>query len=173
MRSSIGMLLLASLALVTACKKKEDPKPPALPFEEQLAIDLDIIDTYLADNGIINVLKDCNTVKTPTGEPCKGYVSYVVHEEGNGLTPPSLNTQVVVSYKGRLLSNGTQFDANDSVTFSLGALIAGWQAVLLDMQEGDSVTMYIPSGYGYGYKGSGDIPSNANLIFDMKLHTVK
>lgn len=172
MKKIAAIVVLAAMVWVTACKKK-DEKPPALPFEEQLAIDLDIIDNYLTDNNITNVIKDCNTVHTPFGEPCEGYVSYVKHEQGTGLIPPSLNTQVVVSYKGRLLDTGAEFDANDSVTFTIGALISGWQAVLLDLQEGDSVTMYIPSGYGYGYNGSNSIPSNANLIFDMKLHTVK
>jgi len=134
---------------------------------------LEIIDNYLIDNNIENVLKDCRTIKDDE-VPCKGYVSYVSLEEGDGLFPPYLSTKITVSYVGRLLDTGEEFEAKDSVQFTLGNLIQGWQAVLLDMQEGDSVTMYIPSGYGYGYKEktTNGIPSNANLIFDMKLHQV-
>lgn len=152
-----------------SCKEDE---PVALPFAEQRTIDSTAIENFLIDNGITNVIKDCNTVIVTSGEPCDGYVSYVLHEEGNGLTP-LLSDNIEVSYTGRLMDTGVEFDANDTIDFFLSGLISGWQAVLLDMQEGDSVTMYIPSGYGYGFAGSGDnIPSNANLIFEMKLHKV-
>lgn len=165
------LFLLGIFILTVSCKK--DPVIAALPINEQLAIDLEIIDNYLVDNTIENVLKDCRTIKNDE-LPCEGYVSYVLIEEGSGLFPPYLSTKITVSYVGRLLDTGEQFEAKDSVEFTLGNLIQGWQAVLLDMQEGDSVTMYIPSGYGYGYKEktTNGIPSNANLIFDMKLHQV-
>ena len=39
--------------------------------------------------------------------------------------------------------------------------------------EGSSVTLYVPSGLGYGPEGSKPaIPPNANLIFEFKLNTV-
>jgi len=157
--------------LIVACK--EEPGPAALPFNEQLAIDLEIIDNYLIENNIQNILKDCRTVEGDE-VPCTGDISYVLLEEGSGLIPPNFSTKITVSYVGRFLDTGEQFDAKDTVEFTLGGLIAGWQILLLDMQEGDSVTMYIPSGYGYGYKEktTNGIPSNANLIFDMKLHKV-
>jgi FKBP-type peptidyl-prolyl isomerase-like protein len=167
--SKILFLIIAVSFLGYACKKEE---PKALPFEEQRSIDSIAIEQYLIDNNISNILKDCNTVFVPTGEICDGYVSYVLHEEGIGLTPPDANTKIIVSYTGRLMTTNEQFDANDTIEFNLAGLIPGWQAVLLDMQEGDSVTMYIPSVYGYGFKGTTNIPSNANLIFEMKLHQV-
>jgi len=168
---TVFIFFIAVLMITLSCKKEEEV--PSIPFDEQLAIDLEIIDTYLVDNNIENVLKDCRTDDVPFGQPCEGYVSYVQHVEGDGLTPPNLGTKVKVSYVGRLLSTGVVFDENDTVDFTLGGLITGWQAILLDMQEGDSVTMYIPSGYAYGTSGKGDdIPANSNLIFDMKLHQV-
>lgn len=164
----IGLVAVSIIGF--SCNKEEDPV--ALPFNEQLTIDSTAIENYLTENSISNVLKDCNTVVVPIGEVCDGYVSYVLHEEGNGLTP-LLSDYIQVSYTGRLMDTEEEFDANDSIDFYLGGLISGWQAVLLDMQEGDSVTMYIPSGFGYGFSGSGDnIPSNANLIFEMRLHKV-
>ncbi|MCF6360920.1 MAG: FKBP-type peptidyl-prolyl cis-trans isomerase [Cyclobacteriaceae bacterium] len=173
MKKSI-LFLLALVVVAFSCKK--DDEATALPFEEQLAIDLQKIDAYLEENSITDVLKDCRTVITPIGDPCNGDVSYVLQEEGGeaGLTPPDVGVKVIVSYKGFLMETGVQFDENDTIEFSLGNLITGWQVVLLDMQEGDSVTMYIPSGYGYGFKKetTNDIPSNANLIFQMKLHQV-
>ncbi len=166
------MLLMAVVLIGFSCNKNEDPI--ALPIDEQIAIDLDIIKSYLEDNNIINALNDCITGDVNESPNCNGDVSYVLHEEGSGLVPPNNSTtKMVVSYKGRLLDTGEEFDAGDSVEFSLGGLIVGWQLLLIEMQEGDSVTMYIPSSYGYGFNGlSPDIPSNANLIFDMKLHQV-
>lgn len=161
-------IFLAAIVFVGfSCKEEE--KAPVLPFGEQLEIDLALIEDYFVDNNITNVLRDCNTVNPP-GQPCEGYVSYVLIEEGSGLTPPNLSTQIVVSYAGRLMTTGEQFDASENIEFNLAYLIKGWQAVLLDMQEGDSVTMYIPSGYAYGPDGTSGIPANANLIFEMKLH---
>lgn len=167
--NKIIFLISAVTFLGFSCKEEE---PVALPFEEQRTIDSLAVENYLMENNITNVLKDCNTVIVIPGEVCDGYVSYVLHAEGNGLTP-LLSDNIKVSYTGRLMDTGIEFDANDTIDFNLGSLISGWQAVLLDMQEGDSVTMYIPSVYGYGFSGSGDnIPSNANLIFEMKLHQV-
>lgn len=171
MVNRILVLLVAISFVGYACKKEEDPT--ALPFEEQRTIDSTAIENYLLENNITNVLKDCNTVVVPSGEICDGYISYVLHEEGDGLVPPGVNVDVLVSYKGRLMDTDVEFDASDSAVFRISGLIAGWQAVLLDMQEGDSVTMYIPSSYGYGFNGlPPDIPSNANLIFDMRLKQV-
>lgn len=167
--NKILFFIIAIAFMGFSCKEEE---PVALPFEEQRTIDSTAVENYLAENNIENVLKDCNTVIVIPGEICDGYVSYVLHEEGIGLTP-LLSDNIKVSYTGRLMDTGVEFDANDTIDFHLGGLISGWKAVLLDMQEGDSVTMYIPATYGYGFSGSGeDIPSNANLIFEMRLHKI-
>ena len=164
------LIFIGAITIICfSCKKEE---PLALPFEEQRTIDSTAVENYLVENNIENVLKDCYTVIVTPGEICDGYVSYVLHEEGNGLTP-LLSDNIKVSYSGRLMDTDVEFDANDTIDFSLSGLIAGWQVVLLDMQEGDSVTMYIPAVYGYGFAGSGEnIPSNANLIFEMRLHKI-
>ncbi len=163
------VVLFSVLIIGSSCKKEEDAVP--LPFNEQLAIDLQIIDTYLEDNNIANVLKDCKTGEITTEPNCDGDVSYQKHTEGEGLYINTLDYSFVASYKGRLLDTGFEFDANDSAVFTLRRVVIGWQAVLLDSKEGDSLTLYIPSGYGYGFKKetSNEIPSNANLIFDIKI----
>jgi len=167
MKNSIILILLLVVVGIS-CKK--DQEVPPLPFAEQLAIDLQIIDTYLEENDIQNILKDCRTGDVNTPPNCNGDVSFQQHEEGDGLYLNSLNASFIASYKGRLLDTGVEFDANDSATFLLGRVVDGWQIVLLDSQEGDSLTLYIPSGYGYGFAGSGNnVPKNANLIFDIKI----
>lgn len=155
---TVSVLLLASVLFASSCKKDEDT---GIPFDEQLSLDSAAIADYLSENNITNVMTDRT-----------GYVSYVLHEEGNGVAP-QLTDSIEVSYAGRLMDTGEEFDSGEHIEFKVNGLITGWQLVLLDMQEGDSVTMYIPSGYAYGSKGSGDnIPANANLIFDMRLHRV-
>ncbi len=169
MKNSITLVLLLAV-IGFACKK--DQEAPALPSEEQLAIDLQIIDTYIKENNIKDVLKDCRTGDINTPPNCDGDVSFKQHEEGDvdALYINSSDVSFVASYKGRLLDTGVEFDANDSATFTLRRVVLGWEVVLLDSKEGDSLTLYIPSGYGYGYAGSGDnVPRNANLIFDIKI----
>ncbi|NNF35032.1 MAG: hypothetical protein HKN68_13040 [Saprospiraceae bacterium] len=123
--------------------------------EEQLAIDIEIIDTYLSDNSI-----DATSVASG--------LRYFLHEEGEGISP-ELTDDVVVAYSGKLLGETQVFDSSDSISFPLNRLIAGWQIGFQLLQEGDSATLYIPSGLAYGSTGSGPIPPNANLEFEVKL----
>ena len=90
------------LIALTTCNVDDDVNTP----EEQLAIDLanvdqtelqidlEIIDQYLADSGI-------TAQKDPSG------LRYVIHEQGNGLSPELLDA-ILVGYEGKLLS-GTVF----------------------------------------------------------------
>lgn len=155
---AVLILLMFTVFVGFSCKKEETP---GLSFEEQISLDSAAIAAYLDANNITNAITDRT-----------GYIKYVLHEEGTGIAP-FLSDSVEVSYKGRLLDTGEEFDSGEHTEFRVNGLITGWQIVLTEMQEGDSVTMYIPSGYAYGKNGSGDkIPANANLIFDMRLHRV-
>ncbi|MBI3573476.1 FKBP-type peptidyl-prolyl cis-trans isomerase, partial [Candidatus Kaiserbacteria bacterium] len=79
-----------------------------------------------------------------------------------------------VNYTG-VLTNGTVFDSSDShgtpFTFTIGQghVIAGWEQGLLGMKEGGRRLLAIPPSLGYGPNGSGPIPGNATLIFDVQL----
>lgn len=132
---------------------------PVRTFEEQLAIDIDLIDAFIEENNIQDVQID------PSG------IRYVVIEEGTGLVP-EVNWIVKVDYVGNLLTdpNGTPFDQQQGIEFILSQLIVGWQIMLTQFGEGTTLELYIPSGYAYGFAGRpGSIPSNANLIFDITL----
>ena len=48
-------------------------------------------------------------------------------------------------------------------------MISGVTEALLDMREGDKVRLFIPSYLGYGERGNGPIPPNADLVFDVEL----
>lgn len=132
--------------------------------QAQLSKDIEIIDTYLSDSSITAQIDS-------TG------LRYVINNPGVGSGQPiGLCDQVRVFYEGRLLSNGSKFDGTgkEPAAFVLGGLITGWQIGIPLVQPGGSVTLYIPSVYGYGELGtsSGSIPANANLIFDIELVSV-
>lgn len=93
---------------------------------------------------------------------------------------------VVVHYTGWLYDEkeadkkGEQFDSSrDKSTpfeFPLGGgqVIKGWDQGVVGMKVGGQRTLIIPSSYGYGARGAGDvIPPNADLIFEVELLEVK
>ncbi|MCB0491824.1 MAG: FKBP-type peptidyl-prolyl cis-trans isomerase [Cyclobacteriaceae bacterium] len=131
----------------------------------QLEIDKKIIDDYIIANDIANTLGPIQEVNG---------IKYVITQEGSGVTP-CLENNVVVTYTGKLLSDGSTFDRNLSgVSFPLGNLILGWQLTFPTFTKGTSVTIFVPSGYAYGPSGFPPrIPGNANLIFDVDLTNVR
>ncbi len=98
---------------------------------------------------------------------------YIITEAGDGETYPTSSDVVNVDYSGRLLSTDKQFDSNVAVDFNLQNLIQGWRILMPYVSEGGEITMFIPSKYGYGTTGSGTIPGNATLIFEVRLNSVK
>ncbi len=131
----------------------------------QLEIDRKIIDDYIIANDIENTVGPVQEVNG---------IKYVITKEGSGVTP-CLENDVVVTYKGKLLSDGSTFDSNLSgVSFPLNNLILGWKLTFPNFTKGTSVKIFIPSGYGYGPGGFPPrIPENANLIFDVDLVNVR
>ncbi len=94
-------------------------------------------------------------------------------------TEAAAGKQVTVNYVG-MLPDGTVFDASAShgqpFTFTLGAgqVIKGWDMGVAGMKVGGKRRLIIPSEYGYGSQGAGNvIPPNATLIFDVQLVDVK
>lgn len=90
---------------------------------------------------------------------------------GAGPRPASSSDRVTVNYEGWLL-DGTRFDGNDNATFALNGVIAGWTEGLSSMKVGGRRQLIIPSALGYGTTGSGSIPPNATLVFDVELLSV-
>lgn len=84
---------------------------------------------------------------------------------------------VTVEYIGWLKtpSNrfGEKFDASadhgGTSTFSLTQVIQGWQEGVPGMQPGGIRQLDIPANLAYGATGSGSIPPNADLVFEIKM----
>lgn len=80
---------------------------------------------------------------------------------------------VTVNYTGALASNGIIFesslDTGKPATFGLNQVISGWTKGLPGMKVGETRRLLIPSDMAYGASGSGSIPANSDLVFDVTL----
>lgn len=87
---------------------------------------------------------------------------------GTGAKPTNSSSTVTVNYEGWLL-NGTRFDGNQNMSFALNGVIAGWTEGLGSMRVGGRRQLIIPANLAYGSTGSGSIPPNSTLVFDVEL----
>lgn len=96
---------------------------------------------------------------------------YEVVERGDGPTPDA-EDRVTVHYRGTL-PGGTQFDSSydrdEPSTFSLQGVIPGFAEGIQLMPVGSTYRLYIPPDLGYGPQGSGPIPPNSALVFELEL----
>jgi FKBP-type peptidyl-prolyl cis-trans isomerase FkpA len=82
---------------------------------------------------------------------------------------PGKGDFVLVNYIGYLAATGTVFDQNVTQAFSTGAVIKGFSEGLLLMTKGSVWRFCIPAALGYGEKGTGPIPANSDLVFQVEL----
>jgi FKBP-type peptidyl-prolyl cis-trans isomerase FkpA len=149
------LLLLCVLTITFAsCRKTVET-----PFDATVQAKQDdkAIQDYFLSNGITNATKD------PSG------LYYIINNPGTGTHPTSASS-VTVNYTGSFL-DGTQFDSQSSYFFQLTDLIEAWKIGVPLIGKGGTITLYVPSGLGYGVKGGGNgkVPSNTNLIFTITL----
>lgn len=92
---------------------------------------------------------------------------------GTGAQPKPTD-KVEVHYTG-WLTDGTKFDSSrdrgQTITFGLNGVIKGWTEGVGGMKEGGKRWLVIPSGLGYGARGTpgGPIPPNSTLVFEVEL----
>jgi len=129
-----------------------------------------MVEQYLAKNNITGAQKT------------KGGAYVLVESAGTG---PKADTgkQAIVKYKGYLMDGGKVFDTNmDSskghaipfpVNVGRHGVIPGWEEGLPYFGKGGKGKLFIPSVLGYGAQGQGEIPPNANLVFDIEILDVR
>ncbi|GFE80624.1 outer membrane protein MIP [Steroidobacter agaridevorans] len=103
----------------------------------------------------------------------KSGLQYKVIAKGSGGYTPTVEDDVKVHYRGRLI-DGAEFDS----TYSRGepystnakALIEGWAEALQLMSEGAKWELYVPANLAYGEAGSPPyVGPDAVLIFEVEL----
>jgi FKBP-type peptidyl-prolyl cis-trans isomerase len=157
MKKLLNTLFVAMVVLLTSAAHAQDQK----------AIDDKILQEYFAKNHI-------KATKTPSG------LYYTINKKGSGENAKRKQT-VSMNYLGKLL-NGTRFDGNIdenfkptpgrtpfNFTLGIGQVIQGWDEGVQLLNKGSRATLYLPSHLGYGPSGTGPIPPNAILIFDVEM----
>lgn len=140
------MFVLAAIFTV-GCNKKA---------EKQAEEDERLIQEYIAANNLTAIRDDA------------GFY-YVIDQQGSGASC-NTSSDVRVAYTGYFL-DGVIFDGSDQqgITFNLGGVIEGWRLGIPYFREGGTGKLLIPSALGYGPGGSGSIPPNSVIIFDIEL----
>lgn len=155
-----GTLILPSALAFGPSGNASIPGNTVIAFDieivEQREFDNTKIKTYITDNNLIKI------DSTLSG------MYYTISENGTG-DHPSANATVTVSYKG-YFTDGSVFDQSEvPITFGLNGVIGGWQEALPLLKKDGTGTFMIPSDLAYGSSGSGSIPSNTMIIFDITL----
>ena len=122
------------------------------------------IQAYLKANNL-------NGIKTKTG------LYYVITQEGTGANP-AVGDEVNMNYTGMYL-DGNKFDSNVDSAFShmqplifplgQGSVIQGWDEGIQLLKKGTKAKFILPSAIAYGKYGSGKIPADTILQFDVEL----
>ena len=138
-------LFLAILAVaITACQKD------GIPEDDQIT-------SYVTSK------KLTVTEKTASG------LRYIVTKANPTGAALKAGQNINVNYAGTLLS-GKSFDSgNFSFVLGGGRVIAGFDEGIAKMKVGEKATLIFPSTLGYGSSGSGPIPANSPLVFDIEV----
>ncbi len=153
-------LILFLSAMLPACapeREHADTSPPET---------ADASDPSSAFAPALNVDLDAST-RTESGL----YIRDLVVGTGEEATA---GRRVAMLYTG-WLTNGTEFDGNmpngPTLPFTLGAqeVIPGWDEGITGMRVGGRRQLIIPPDLAYGPVGSGPIPGNATLVFEVEL----
>ena len=156
-----GLILLLIIFTVLSCNNNDNgcSLNPNINIQDETRHQNDIqtIDTFLENNDIV--------ARTDTSG-----MRFVVNEQGSG-EQPTLCDNVRVMFVGRILNGAVFQETSEPVDFDLTSLITGWQIGVPKIQEGGSITLYIPSTLAFGNQdrsGSG-IPPNSIVVFEIDL----
>jgi FKBP-type peptidyl-prolyl cis-trans isomerase len=121
-------------------------------------------DAYRAENG-----KKKGVTTTASGLQIETLTA------GTGESPKATD-KVKVHYTGTLI-DGTKFDSSvdrgEPITFPLNGVIKGWGEGLQLMKVGEKARLVIPPSLAYGAEGTGPIPPNATLVFEVQLISIE
>lgn len=106
-----------------------------------------------------------------------------INKTGNSSEKPFYNSKISAYYRmsyfnGDVVQQNfsgiepTEFDS--PAEFSLDQVITGWQYSLVEIEEGEFWTLYIPyqSGYGSGTGSDGSLQPYSTLVYNVKLDKI-
>ena len=139
----------------------------------------EVLDGYIqkrrAYTGALNTEKGAkyieNFLKEEGAQQTESGLAYQIIEAGSDKKAVSDQDTVWVDYKGTLL-DGTVFDENKDINFTLNRVIQGWGEGLKLIGEGGKVKLVIPGNLAYGEYGTRGIAPNSTLVFDVTLNKV-
>lgn len=103
---------------------------------------------------------------------------YFIEEKKGAGNNPEPSDMVTIEYSGTFI-DGKLFDTTYkkgkpfTFKFGIGNVIPGLDEGIAKMKKGGKAKIIIPSNLAYGSKGSGPIPPNTTLIFDVELIDIK
>lgn len=110
-------------------------------------------------------VKEVPAVTTASG------LVYQSLREGTGASPVA-SDMVRVHYKGTLM-DGTEFDSSykrgEPAVFPLNRVIKCWTEGVQLIKVGGKAKLVCPAAIAYGERGTGPIPANATLQFEIEL----
>lgn len=146
--------------------------PNLIPANSTLVFEVELMDVVAPPKPFDVAGKD--TITTASG------LKYIVVSKTKdaAAVKAEAGKTVSVHYTG-MLTDGRIFDSSiergTPIQFPLGQgnVIKGWDEGIALMQIGDKLRLIIPAELGYGAGGSGPIPPNSTLIFDVELMGVQ
>lgn len=160
-------LIVVGLTTLSGCLQTEDIEDPIV----QLNIEVNAIDNYIATNaGTITGA----VIEDPSG------LRFVIDQMGSELPARSIGSAVNVKYKlfyfdatkpsgiGNAVLNGQGNPEQGTWTNSLAGTINAWKIAFTKLPLGTKAKIYTPSYWAYGPEGSGSIPGNTTLVYDVE-----
>lgn len=153
MRVGFNLLVIAAFSSLLFSSCLQPDSDPVFAAEEQWKMDTTAIGSFLRTNSI-NSRTDASGVR------------FVIDSLAQGF-PPRFTSTVKIKYVGRFIG-GNIFDQG-TISGQVSNFITGFQVGLLLMPERTKARIYIPSGLAYGASGSGSIPPNSNIMFELQI----
>lgn len=148
--------LLVLMLVIYGCKKDDGDPSPYISMQEYLEQNKDRYPDYkTTDSGLV----------------------YIIQEQGTGEFPQKGDV-VLVHYTGYHMNDkkfDSSYDRGYPFSFALGqgSVIDGWDEGIALLKKGGKATLFIPSHLAYGKDGAGNVKSNEDLKFEVKLTDIK
>ncbi|MBC8085095.1 MAG: FKBP-type peptidyl-prolyl cis-trans isomerase [Hymenobacter sp.] len=175
----LAALLILTAPVLSGCQDDDNGKDAENRVAEYKVIDDELIQGYLTRRGYGPGTGLNQYERTESG------LYLVKLKENSDTTRVRKGNQAEIKYVGRFLratNETTTFDNSTEkgipcgclpLTVGAGQVIRGWDEGLLLMKKNDRKMLLVPSYLAYGPAGSGGIPPDEPLAFDMEVLDVR